>query len=56
MAIELTRRLGEFVSGLRSADLPAESLPVIHTGFTDCIGVMIAGRGQPPAQLLKAAL
>jgi len=56
VAVELTRRLGEFISGLRIADLTAESRSVIDTGFTDCVGVMIAGRVQPPAQLLKAAL
>jgi 2-methylcitrate dehydratase PrpD len=56
VAIELTRRLGEFVAGLRYAHLPPESLSIIRTGFTDCIGVMIAGRAEPPAQLLKAAL
>ena len=56
LAIELTRRLGEFVAGLRFSDLPAESFSIIRTGFTDCVGVMIAGRGEPPPQLLKAAL
>ncbi len=56
MAIELTRRLGEFVAGLRFPDLPAESFSIIHTGFVDCIAVMIAGRREPPPQLLKAAL
>ena len=56
MAVELTRRLGEFVAGLRFPDLPPESLSIIHTGFADCIGVMIAGRGEPAPQRLKAAL
>jgi len=56
MPIALTTGLGTFIAGLRYEDIPKDAIPVIHTGFTDCIGVMIAGRGEPPAQLLKAAL
>jgi 2-methylcitrate dehydratase PrpD len=56
MPIALTVGLGSFIAGLRYEDIPKDAIPVIHTGFTDCIGVMIAGRGEPPAQLLKAAL
>jgi 2-methylcitrate dehydratase PrpD len=56
MPIALTVGLGRFIAGLRYPDIPRDAIPVIHTGFTDCIGVMIAGRGEPPAQLLKAAL
>ena len=56
MPVALTVDLGRFIAGLRYPDIPRDALPVIHTGFTDCIGVMIAGRGEPPAQLLRAAL
>ena len=56
MPIALTTGLGKFIAGLRYEDIPRDAIPVIHTGFTDCIGVMIAGRNEPPAQLLKAAL
>lgn len=56
MPIALTTGLGSFIAGLRYEDIPKDAIPVIHTGFTDCIGVMIAGRGEPPAQLLMAAL
>ena len=56
MPIALTAGLGRFVAALRYRDIPKDALPVIHTGFTDCIGVMIAGSGEPPAQLLRAAL
>jgi hypothetical protein len=38
----LTRSLGSFVSGLRLAGIPAEALRVVHTGFADCVGTMIA--------------
>ena len=56
MPIGLTVGLGRFIAGLRYPDIPGDAIRFIHTGFTDCIGVMIAGRGEPPAQLLKAAL
>jgi len=56
LTVELTRRLGEFIAGVQSSDLPAESLSIIHAGFADCIGVMIAGQGEPAPQRLKAAL
>ncbi len=56
MPVALTVDLGRFIAGLRYPDIPRDALPVIHTGFTDCIGVMIAGRSEPPAQLLRAAL
>jgi 2-methylcitrate dehydratase PrpD len=56
MPIALTVGLGQFIAGLRYEDIPKDALTVIHTGFTDCVGVMIAGRDEPPPQLLKAAL
>ena len=56
MTTELTRKLGEFVAGLRYGQIPAGAISVIRTGFTDCVGVMIAGSGEPVVQLLVAAL
>ena len=56
MPIALTVGLGQFIASLRYEAIPEEALSVIHTGFTDCVGVMIAGRDEPPPQLLKAAL
>jgi 2-methylcitrate dehydratase PrpD len=56
MTTPITRILGEFVSALRYEQIPADALPVIQMGFTDCIGVMIAGRNEPPPQLLKSVL
>ena len=56
MPIALTVGLGRFIAALRYEDMPKDALPVIHTGFTDCVGVMIAGRDEPPAQLLRVAL
>ena len=56
MTTELTRKLGEFVAWLRYGQIPAGAISVIRTGFTDCVGVMIAGSVEPVVQLLAAAL
>ncbi len=56
MPVALTRELGRFVARLRFEDIPAEAVEFIHTGFADCIGVMIAGAREPAPQLLKATL
>ncbi len=56
MTTALTRELGEFVAGLRYEQIPAAAISMIQTGFTDCVGVMIAGSGEPVVQLLVAAL
>lgn len=52
----LTEAFGEFVARLAYDDIPAAALPVIHTGFTDCVGVMLAGRDEPAVELLRQVL
>jgi len=52
----LTRSFGKFVAGLRFADIPQAAHEVIHTGFADCVGVMLAGAHEPPTQLLTEVL
>jgi 2-methylcitrate dehydratase PrpD len=56
MPIALTTGLGKFIAGLRYRDIPGDALAFIHTGFTDCVGVMIAGAGEPAPQLVRAML
>jgi 2-methylcitrate dehydratase PrpD len=56
MPIALTRGLGSFIAGLRYEEIPADALAFIHTGFADCIGVMIAGAREPAPRLLRAML
>ncbi len=56
MPIALTRELGQFIAGLRYEDIPTDALPVIHTGYADCVGVMLAGAPEPAPQLLKSML
>jgi 2-methylcitrate dehydratase PrpD len=43
----LTGEIGRFVAGCRFADLPGEAVANAALGFTDCIGVMLAGAGEP---------
>ena len=52
----LTRDLGAFVAQLNFKQIPQDALTVIHTGFTDCVGVMLAGRDEPPTRILTQVL
>src|SRR3546814_13869170 len=56
MSAALTQGLGAFVAGLRYEAIPHDALPVIRLGFTDCVGVMIAGRSTPAPTLLASVL
>lgn len=56
MSETLTRSLGKFVSELRLAAIPADALGVVHTGFADCVGTMIAGCVEDPPKILLKAL
>src|SRR5262252_8807672 len=56
MSQALTRSLGTFVSGLRLEAIPAPALSVVHTGFADCIGTLIAGSIEAPPRILFKAL
>jgi len=56
MPVALTLGLGKFIAGLRYRDIPEDAIAFIRTGFTDCVGVMIAGAGEPAPQLLRAML
>ena len=52
----ITRDLGAFAAELKFEQIPAAALDVIHTGFADCVGVMLAGRDEPPTQILTQVL
>jgi len=56
MSTTLTRSLGTYVSELRLAAIPADALSVVHTGFADCVGTMIAGCIEDPPKILLQAL
>ena len=54
--MSLTSDLGHFVSGLSFDRLPADVIDIAKTGFIDCVGTMIAGRGEEAPQILKNVL
>src|SRR5450759_1822829 len=56
MPVALTLGLGKFIAGLRYPDIPKDAISFIHTGFADCVGVMIAGAREPAPQLVRAML
>ena len=56
MSAPLTRSLGTFVAELRLPAIPADALSVVHTGFADCVGTMIAGCIEDPPRILLQAL
>lgn len=56
MVSPLTRAYGAFLARLRPADLPSASLAVGRLGFTDAIGVLLAGREEPVVTALRRAL
>ena len=54
--MSLTRTLGEFVANLSPNKIPDEAARIARLGFIDCVGVMIAGRNEPPPQILRDVL
>ena len=56
MPTALTAGLGRFIAGLRYEDIPAEARDVIAIGFTDCVGVMIAGSKEEAVSVATATL
>jgi 2-methylcitrate dehydratase PrpD len=56
MSETLTHSLATFVSGLRLTTVPALALTVVRTGFTDCVGTMIAGSVEDPPNILHKTL
>jgi 2-methylcitrate dehydratase PrpD len=56
MTEPLTRSLGKFVSELRLGDIPAAALSVVHTGFADCVGTLVAGSVEDPPKILETTL
>ena len=56
MTTALTTGLARFVAQLRYDDVPAEARTQVALGFTDCVGVMIAGSGEDAVNILKATL
>ncbi len=54
MPAPLTQLYAEFIANWRDAVIPAPALEVARLGFTDCVGVMLAGRREDAVQRLAA--
>ncbi len=48
----LTSETGAFLSAIRQTSVPSDALPVVRAGFTDCVAVMIAGRGEDVTRII----
>lgn len=55
-SLPLTSALGRFVAGVTFERLPEAAVKTACTGFTDCIGTMIAGSPEPAVQILRKVL
>ncbi len=52
----LTADTGKFLAGLRYEHIPAEAVPTICRGFTDCVGVLIAGLPEPVTSIVAKSV
>jgi len=52
----LTADIGKFIAGLRYEHIPADVIPTVCTGFTDCIGVTIAGLSEPVTDIVARSV
>lgn len=54
--VGLTADIGKFLAGLRYEDVPAEAVPTVCRGFTDCVGVMLAGLAEPVSSIVAKSV
>lgn len=52
----LTREIGEFVAGMRFDHVPPGAIHTVCRGFTDCVGVMLAGLSEPVATVVAKSV
>ena len=53
MSVPLTELVAQFVAHGRDVAIPPASMEVARLGFTDCLGVMLAGRDEPAVSCLS---
>lgn len=54
MPAPLTQRYADFAANWQRLAMPAESLAVARLGFTDCVGVLLAGRNETAVKRLAS--
>lgn len=52
----LTSDVGSFVSSINRIAVPPETMPVVRSGFTDCVAVMVAGRSEPVSRIVAQSV
>jgi 2-methylcitrate dehydratase PrpD len=56
MPAPLTRAYGAFLGAMAASEVPSAAREVARLGFTDSIGVLVAGRGEPVVATLRRAI
>ena len=52
----LTADIGAFLAGIGATGTPAAAIPIVCTGMTDCLGVLLAGLDQPATRIAAAGV
>lgn len=52
----LTRDIGKFLSTIRYERVPAEAVPIVARGFTDTVGVLLAGLPEPVSGIVARSV
>jgi 2-methylcitrate dehydratase PrpD len=52
----LTTDIGKFLAGLKYDHIPAEAVPTVSRGFTDCVGVLFAGLQEPVTRIVAESV
>jgi 2-methylcitrate dehydratase PrpD len=52
----LTTDIGTFLAGVRYENVPAEAVPTVCRGVTDCVGVMLAGLPEPVTSIVAKSV
>lgn len=48
----LTQDVGRFIAGMTYDAVPKSAVPIVVTGFTDCVGVTLAGLTEPVSSII----
>lgn len=52
----LTADIGKFVAAMRPERIPDGAAPIVARGFTDCVGVLIAGLSEPVTTIVAKSV
>ena len=52
----LTTDIGNFLAGIRPEKIPDAAAPIVARGFTDCVGVLVAGLSEPVTSIVAKSV